>query len=250
MREAIYFISDLHLSAERTVMNQLFFDFLAVMKERAKALYILGDLFESWVGDSDRSPFHEQVKAALQAVTAQGIPVHIMHGNRDFLLGRAFMRATGCRLLGDPSVIPLHGKPTLLTHGDLFCTDDIAYQAFRKKSRNRLYQALFLIKPLAKRQAIANELREISRAETSTKPDHIMDVNTTAVVHMLQHYGVTQLIHGHTHRPNIHEIKFDETAAKRYVLGAWHEGGHVLACPPGHSYTLTAFAAVDDLVVY
>ena len=247
MRKMIYFISDLHLEVDRPDITKLFFEFLQVVIAHASALYILGDLFESWVGDADRTPFNEQIKQALRRVTDHGVPVFLMHGNRDFLLGRSFMRATGCQLLNDHTVIQLHGQPTLLMHGDLLCTDDIAYQMFRRKSRNRLYQMLFLAKPLIKRHAIADNLRSISRRETSTKPDHIMDVNEAETLRVIRKYKVVQLIHGHTHRPKVHELQLDEQKVKRYVLGAWHDGGHVLACPPNQSYKLTEFTTTLEI---
>lgn len=228
------FISDLHLDARRPAVTRLFLDFLTELDPRHCAgLYILGDLFEAWIGDDDDNPHYQQVLTGLRATTARGIPVNVMHGNRDFLLGGAFARSTGCTLLPDPTLINLDGIPTLLMHGDTLCTDDHDYQQFREMVRNSDWQHQFLAKPLEERRQIAAQLRETSRQRTGEKPAAIMDVNQLAVLETLQQQGVTRLIHGHTHRPAVHHLTLGGQAAQRIVLGDWYEQGSLLRSENG-----------------
>lgn len=216
------FISDLHLSADRPETVELFLGFLAARARSAQRLYILGDLFDAWIGDDDDTAPGPQVRAGLRALTAAGTACYLMHGNRDFLIGRAFARDTGCTLLRDPSPLDLDGTPTLIMHGDLLCTDDIAYQRFRRRMRNPLIQMLFLWKPLARRRALAADYRQKSGAATALKAEGIMDVNPRTVLAYLRRYGARTLIHGHTHRPADHPLTLDGREATRRVLAEWH----------------------------
>jgi len=224
------FISDLHLDPERPLITDLFLDFLANRAVRSGALYILGDLFEAWVGDDDTSPMNRAVCQGLKACTTAGTAVFVMHGNRDFLLGSGFAERSACTLLDDPARIELYGKPTLLMHGDLLCTDDTEYQAFRKVVRDPAWQQALLAKSLDERRRMAQEMRASSREQTGGKPESIMDVNSDTVVRLMTEHHVQQLIHGHTHRPAIHDLEVAAHAAQRMVLGDWYEQGSVLAC--------------------
>lgn len=230
----ILFISDLHLDARRPAITALFLDFLAGLEpRRCTGLYILGDLFEAWIGDDNDDPHDAQVIAALRAAVQRGVPVWIMHGNRDFLLGERFAAASGCTLLPDPSVIDLDGEPTLLMHGDTLCIDDVEYQQFRAMVRDPAWQRQFLARPLAERRAIAANLRETSRQRTGEKAAEIMDVNPQAVLEALRAHGVRRLIHGHTHRPAVHHMDVDGRPAQRIVLGDWYTQGSVLYAEAG-----------------
>jgi UDP-2,3-diacylglucosamine hydrolase len=226
------FISDLHLAAERPAANQAFYAFLRDVAPAADALYILGDLFEYWAGDDDLSdPFNAQVAAALGAVAAR-IPVYLTHGNRDFLLLDGFVRASGVKLLPDPYAVDLYGTRTLLMHGDLLCTDDRRYQAFRRVVRNPLVQRVALLLPLARRKALVGGARHMSTRETQAKSMNIMDVNQAAVVSALRVSGCARLIHGHTHRPARHEHLVDARRCERWVLSDWYRHGQYLRVSP------------------
>ena len=227
---ATLFISDLHLDPARPAITALFREFLASDAATAEALYILGDLFEAWVGDDDDSPETRALIKALRQCSDHGTPVFVMRGNRDFLLGERFAADSGVTLLNDPSVIELYGVPTLLMHGDLLCTDDTEYQAFRAQVRDPHWQAALLQKPLAERQAIAREMRETSRRQTAGKPESIMDVNADTTNDYLRRHHTRQLIHGHTHRPAVHDFELDGENARRIVLGDWYNQGSVLEC--------------------
>jgi len=226
------FISDLHLDPERPAITALFLAFLETRAPGAEALYILGDLFEAWIGDDDASPMNRAVARGLQACADAGTPVFVMHGNRDFLMGQEFALQAGCTLLEDPACIDLYGTPTLLMHGDLLCTDDTAYLAFRDMVRSAQWQTELLSKPLEQRRRIAAELRRQSREQTGGKPEAIMDVNHQAVQDTMRRYRVRRLIHGHTHRPAIHELSVAGQPAQRIVLGDWYQQGSVLECGP------------------
>jgi len=225
------FISDLHLSAERPAITALFLDFLRHRARQAEALYILGDLFEYWIGDDlADQPDVRPLVTALHDLTSSGVPVYVMHGNRDFLLGPGFEQATGCRLLPDPTVIDLYGERVLLMHGDTLCTDDTDYLKFRAMVRNPQWVQQFLGKSVAERIGMVRELREVSKTATSTKKPEIMDVNAAAVESAFQFHGVRHLIHGHTHRPAQHTLSLDGQTVHRTVLGDWYEQGSVLVC--------------------
>lgn len=225
-----YFIADLHLEESRPDISSLFLQFLRQEAPYMKTLYILGDLFEVWIGDDDHSPFNQSIINALQAVCSQGISIYLMRGNRDFLMGKQFMRQTGCRLLPDEKRISLANQPTLLMHGDTLCTRDSDYLRFRKHTRRFLVQKLFLLKSLTKRRAIAQKARQLSHQHTHTTAPEIMDVTLDEVARVMLKHQVLHLIHGHTHRPNIHHFTLNGQAATRTVLAPWHEKGSALLC--------------------
>ena len=227
------FISDLHLDAERPEITALFGRFIDEEARGADALYILGDLFEAWVGDDDPSETGRFVAEKLAALRASGVPVYFQRGNRDFLLGDAYATRAGVTILPDPAVILLHGQPTLLMHGDLLCTDDVAYQQFRAQTRDPRWQAQFLAQPLAARLAFAKQARTASQARHAELQgqglmEAITDVAPMTVTATLARYGIDTLIHGHTHRPAVHELDVDGRACQRIVLGDWYEQGSVL----------------------
>lgn len=218
------FISDLHLPDEPSPLREGFCRFLAGPARAAKAVYILGDLFEYWIGDDVGARSYAEEIAALKTLTASGVPVYYQHGNRDFLVGGGFARATGVQILRDPAVIDLHGRRTLISHGDLWCTDDIGYQRWRRFSRNRFAQWIFSLLPVARREKIAGGVRGKSASAKRNKAESIMDVNAAAVAQAFRKSGVGQLIHGHTHRPATHALDIDGRRAERIVLPDWHEG--------------------------
>jgi len=224
------FISDLHLDPERPAVTELFLELLDRRAHTADAIYILGDLFEAWVGDDDTGPMNQAVSDGLKKCTTSGTPVFIMHGNRDFLLGARFAAASGCTLLDDPALIDLYGTPTLLMHGDLLCTDDKEYMAFRAMVRDTEWQRELLSRSLEERQLMAREMRDRSREQTGGKPESIMDVNKEAVIKTMTEHKVQRLIHGHTHRPAIHDLVISGEPAQRIVLGDWYEQGSLLEC--------------------
>lgn len=217
------FISDLHLDAARPRVTELFLQFLREEARWAESLYILGDFFEAWIGDDDPDPHHARIMAGLRDFSDAGCPVYFMHGNRDFLIGADFAEKTGCHLLSDPTLIDLHGIPTLLMHGDTLCTDDTAYQQFRSMVRNPDWQRAFLAKPLEQRRAFAVQARAESKSRTAAKAESIMDVNQQAVEQAMRAHGVTRLIHGHTHRPAVHSFAAHGQPCTRIVLGDWYE---------------------------
>ncbi|MBI2383716.1 MAG: UDP-2,3-diacylglucosamine diphosphatase [Gammaproteobacteria bacterium] len=218
------FVSDLHLPGGDSPLRESFIALLAGPARRASALYILGDLFEYWIGDDEGLVLYAAEVRALHALTAAGVPVYFQHGNRDFLVGRRFERATGVRLLDDPVVVDLGGVRTLLTHGDLLCTGDVRYQNWRRTARNPLIQALFLSLPRAWRRRIAGQVRARFNAETRQKPMDIMDASEDAVRDMFRRHGVTRIIHGHTHRPADHGYTLDGRDRQRVVLADWQPG--------------------------
>ena len=230
---ATLFISDLHLDETRPRIVELFEGFLATEARRADALYILGDLFEAWIGDDDDAPLPARVASALKALSDSGAPVYFIAGNRDFLLGEHYARRAGMTVLDDGTVVDLYGMPTLLLHGDTLCTDDAAYLAFRKLVRDPAWQRQFLSQPLAMRRAFAHQARNASREHTSQAAMAIMDVNQEAVEAALRDAHVGRMIHGHTHRPAIHDFELDGAPSQRIVLGDWYEQGSVLRVDAG-----------------
>jgi len=226
------FISDLHLDPDRPAITRLFLDFLDTRGQASEKVYILGDLFEAWIGDDDDMPMNQAVRNGLKNCTASGTSVFIMHGNRDFLLGRGFADQSGCTLLQEPTRIDLYAVPTLLMHGDSLCTADTEYLAFREQVREPEWQKNFLGKSLEERRTEANRMRAISREQTRGKPEAIMDVDARAVIETMQEHDVQRLIHGHTHRPAIHDLIVSGKPAQRIVLGDWYEQGSVLECSP------------------
>jgi len=237
------FISDLHLDASRPHITRLFVDFVRDDAVHAKALYILGDLFEAWIGDDAEDETGAQVADALAELHGRGVPCFYIHGNRDFLLGDAWARRARVTLLPDPSVIEIEGERVLLMHGDTLCTDDAPYQAFRAQSRIASWQRAFLSRPIAERQAFAAQARAESQRYTRAAGDAITDVNASAVLAALRAAKVRRLIHGHTHRPAMHRIDIDGTHAERIVLGDWYEQGSALRVD-AESRKLSAFAAL------
>lgn len=224
------FISDLHLTAHRPELTQLFLQFLRSTAYQADALYILGDLFEFWIGDDDTTPLSQTVKMALHDLSTAGVPLFIMPGNRDFLLGQRFMQETGAVLLADPMVIELYGEQILLMHGDLLCTDDIAYLKFRAWTHRPVIKKLFLTLPLWLRQKIALGIRQRSQEYVQSALSSIMDASILGISKYTHQYGTKQLIHGHTHRPAIHFLKLHDQQIIRYVLSDWDSTGNALLC--------------------
>lgn len=222
----ILFVSDLHLSAQTPELNALFLKFLGGRARAAEALYILGDLFEYWVGDDDLDdPGHVAIVSALRELDTAGVAVSVMRGNRDFLLGDGFAAASGARLLSDPYILSTPEWQFVLAHGDALCTDDREYQSFRTQSRNPEWQSAFLQKPLAERHAIARALREKSeagKADRAGRADYLMDVNAGATEDFLREHGYATFIHGHTHRPATHDHIVDGIHVERWVLADWH----------------------------
>jgi UDP-2,3-diacylglucosamine hydrolase len=224
------FISDLHLDASQPKKIQLFLDFLEQQAAKADALYILGDFFEVWIGDDATSSFHKNIIAALKKLTQAQVPVYIMHGNRDFLLGGRFLQNTGCQLLADPTLINLYGTPTLLMHGDTLCLSDTSYLRFRRWARHPFYQKAYLALPLSWRQHIANKLRKKSQQRAQKSNYLYIDADENEAMRMMLAYHAQLLIHGHTHRPSIQYFLLDGHFANRIVLSDWEETGNVLVC--------------------
>lgn len=216
-------LSDLHLPTAPSPLREDFLHFLQGPARHARAVYLLGDIFEAWIGDADGLQTYAAEVAALRALTAAGVDVQLQHGNRDFLIGTGFERATGVRLIADPMLVDLEGRPTLLMHGDRLCTDDVAYQRWRRLSRHALVQSGFAALPVAAKQAVARWLRRRSRQSTQRKAATIMDVNDTAVREAFEQYGVDRLIHGHTHRPQVHRVGLGSRTGERIVLPDWRE---------------------------
>jgi UDP-2,3-diacylglucosamine hydrolase len=222
------FISDLHIDAGVPEITQQFLRLLENEARDAEALYILGDLFESWVGDDAADADQLAAMAGLRTLTSAGVPCFVMHGNRDFLLGTRFTAMTGARLLPDPLIVTLYGEPVLVMHGDALCTDDRAYQRLRATVRDAGWQRQFLALSVAARRALAGAARAGSQAHTAALEYTVADVNENTVAAALRTAGVAALLHGHTHRPAIHALTVDERACTRIVLGDWHAQGSVL----------------------
>lgn len=239
-----YFISDLHLLESRPAATEAFLAFLDRIRSGTTALYILGDLFEVWVGDDDDAPFAEHIRSALRRQTAIH-PVSFVRGNRDFLIGARFSAETGVTILGDETLIDLDGTPTLLMHGDTLCTDDVDYQAFRRLSRDAAWQTNLLAQPLAARRAYAAQVRAASQQAMGGKSEAIMDANRHAVADAFSRHACTRLIHGHTHRPAIHHEQSADVGGLRIVLGDWYEQGSMLAVSAGRvDLTALPFAPI------
>lgn len=225
------FIADLHLCESRPHINALFKTFLGGPARSGEALYILGDLFEYWPGDDAATlPFYAEIAQSLAQLAASGVALYLMHGNRDFLIGRQLADLLAASLLPDPYSLALYGTPTLLMHGDTLCTDDVAYLEFRAKVRDAQWQANFLEAPLAQRIATAETLRRQSIEHKQAKPAEIMDVNPAAVSAVFRSCACTRLIHGHTHRPAHHQLDVDGQPRERWVLNDWYEKGGYLDC--------------------
>ncbi len=225
---ATLFISDLHLDASRPAITSQFIEFLKREAQQADALYILGDLFESWIGDDDPDPAQRTAIEAIRGLTASGVPCFAMRGNRDFLLGERFCGESGAVLLPDPVLLTLHGQTALVMHGDALCTDDRSYQQLRATVRDADWQRQFLALGVAQRRALAAAARDGSRAHTAAVAYAITDVNAASVAEVLRNTGARILLHGHTHRPGVHTLQVDERACTRIVLGDWYSQGSAL----------------------
>ena len=228
------FISDLHLSPDTPAATATLLHFLRETAPKANALYVLGDLFEYWIGDEGLAqPFAKEVAQAFRALANSGVPVYLMHGNRDFLLGGQFELASGMKLLNDPVLIDMYGTPTLLMHGDSLCSDDVEYQKFRAMVRNPAWQQAFLAKPLEERVRMAKEVRGKSEQAKQVKDMTIMDVTPATVEAAFRGHQYARLIHGHTHRPARHEHMVDGHGCERWVLADWYDHGSYLQCDAG-----------------
>ena len=234
----ILFISDLHLAPERPAIIELFLNFMDNQASKVDELYILGDLVEYWLGDDDHSKGLEIVFNKMKQLSENGLKIYLMHGNRDFLMGEKLADRCGCTLISEPYIANLNGSPALLMHGDTLCTDDASYQELRSMLRNPEWQQDFLSRPLAEREAMAKALREKSAEETQKKDAEIMDVNSQAVNDAFKKNEIKLMIHGHTHRPNIHYMKNGMT---RVVLGDWYKSGNVLEFNDSEKFQLKEF---------
>ena len=232
MNQTTLFIADLHLSAGRPDITATFLRFMQEEAVYADALYVLGDLFEFSIGDDEPSPLNDEVAAAFKACVTQGTPVYFIHGNRDFMVGRRFARDANVILLPEHKVIDLYGEPTLIMHGDTLCIDDAGYQRYRRITRWGWLQWLFLRLPLTFRMNIADGIRSKSAQSKEVKVMQVMDVNQAEVERQMQRYKVRSLIHGHTHRPAIHQLYIKDEPAQRIVLGDWYTQGSVLVVSP------------------
>ncbi|MDM8349973.1 UDP-2,3-diacylglucosamine diphosphatase [Pseudomonas sp. sp1636] len=240
----ILLISDLHLEQERPDISRAFLHFLESRASAAEALYILGDFFEVWIGDDAISPFQRSIAQALRQLSDSGTRIYLMHGNRDFMLGQTFCREAGCTLLRDPSLVELGGERVLLMHGDSLCTQDQAYMRLRRWLRNPLSLLILRNLPLATRRKLARKLRNESRAQTRRKASDIVDVTPTEVPRIMAAHGVRTLIHGHTHRPAVHQLEVAGQPARRIVLGDWDSQGWVLQVD-GQGFQQAAFALTE-----
>ncbi len=238
MNQEILFISDLHLALEKPEITHRFLAFLQNRAHKAAAVYILGDLFDAWIGDDDPTPPNNKIRKQLKQLTDSGTRVYLQQGNRDFLLGKQFCRDTGVTLLNDYTVIDLYGTPTLLTHGDLLCTDDLPYQAFRAKSHALEWQQSVLSKPLLLRLLAARWYRIRSYFHKRKKSQYIMDVNQATVSQVMRDHHCLRLIHGHTHRPNVHNFDINGQPAQRFVLAAWRKDAGEILCWNSKGYQI------------
>ena len=223
-----FFISDIHISEQYPEIGEQLIDFLENQAQQSDALYILGDLFEYWLGDDDTNPQYKKIKSALKLFTDKRTPTYFMHGNRDFLIGEKFARETNITILPDPSIIELYGEKVLISHGDIFCTDDIEYQSSRKLTRDPNWQKMILGKSLKERKVFAHESRKKSSIYTQKTNEMLMDVNQNEINKTFKEYDLNQIIHGHTHKPAIHNSMINGEPHKRIVLGDWYEQGSVL----------------------
>lgn len=231
-RNTVFFISDLHLSAQNPEGFALFLRFLEGPARHAYQLYILGDLFDVWVGEDIDPQFQQQVQQALKSLALSGVAIFFMNGNRDFLVSTSFLKGAHCQKLMDPFLMDLHGIPTLLTHGDKLCTQDIAYQRYRAVAQHPITRKIFLSLPKQMRQNIGSKLRQKSLRYQNTKTLSFLDVSKEGVIQWMIRHHVKQLIHGHVHQPHIHDIDLVGNHCKRLVLGDWHESAVILSSTP------------------
>lgn len=225
------FISDTHFSENYPEITQRFIDFLTFNQESIENLYLLGDLFDAWIGDDYITPLSQKIGNTLAGCANAGTKIYFIHGNRDYLIGEKFVQSCGMTLLDDKTVISLYGKNTLLMHGDLLCTDDHAYQRYRKIMFSPIMKKICLMLPLSFRKKVAEKLRKASQKSNATKAMHIMDVSEESVIQALEENHAELLIHGHTHRQASHTIKLTHQSGERFVLGAWdqHQGNAIVA---------------------
>jgi UDP-2,3-diacylglucosamine hydrolase len=236
-----WFISDLHLAIDRPLTLQRFEEFVAQYPQSGDRLFILGDLFDVWIGDDEDTELADRVRRALRQTADRGVRLFIQRGNRDFAMGRRLMRDTAATLLPDTYVTQVAGEPTLLMHGDLLCTDDVAYQKLRRRLRNPVFLWLMLRKPLVERRRIADNIRARSREDKALKAEDIMDVNEQTVLRYFRRHRVRQLIHGHTHRPATHRHRLaDGSEGRRLVLPEWHDDRAVAWCDDGRQLEAVA----------
>jgi UDP-2,3-diacylglucosamine hydrolase len=244
MTRQTYFIADLHLSENRPDISAAFFSFLnsKILNQDVDALYILGDFFEVWVGDDYITELSSNVAAQLKAVRDGGTPVYFIHGNRDFIMREKYAAMAGMTLLDEQTVIDLYGTPTVILHGDEMCTQDVEYQKFRRKSRGWWWPKLMLAMPLWYRKKIARDAREKSKLSQADKPLEILDVVEDAVLATFAKHGVTNMIHGHTHRPNVHTYTVKQHTLTRTVLGDWYsQGSYLVVTPQAQTLISTPF---------
>lgn len=243
MNHEILFISDLHLTLEKPKTTRLFLNFLKQRAQGVEALYILGDFFDVWIGDDDPTPPNASIKQQLKKLTDSGTAVYLQQGNRDFMIGDRFCQETGVILMDDYIVIDLFDQPTLLMHGDLLCTDDTAYLQFRAKSHADSWKQMMLSKPLFLRLLIGRWYRFRSHFHKRKKTDEIKDVNLQSVIDTMREYKVLRLIHGHTHRPAVHDFEIDKKAAQRFVLPDWKHSVPGVLCWCKDGYTIEKIAS-------
>ena len=237
---SVLLISDLHLTPECPDIVRAFSEFMQDRASRAEALYILGDFFEYWVGDDAMEPFHHDVATLLKTYTDSGKPLYLMPGNRDFAIGKRFLQATGARWLKDPTLTKFNNEPVLLMHGDLLCTRDQEYLKYRKIIRNPFVLWVLRMMPLSYRKNLAGKIRANSKKSKNGKSMEIMDVTPEEVIRIMEQYGVKTLIHGHTHRPAVHDLKLKQGTGRRYVLGDWGRSGWELIAT-GDEFILKEF---------
>ncbi len=223
MTDRTLFISDIHLDEKHPHISEQFLGMLTGRARAASEVYILGDLFETWIGDDDDDPHFGMIQDALRSLSDSGVPVYFMHGNRDFIIGAQFAERTGCTILPDPCIREFYRTPVLLSHGDQYCTDDVEYQAFRVQARNPQWQQQMLSLPLTQRRQIARGMKQQSDEATKGKATEIMDVNQAAIADALMENHVSWMLHGHTHRPAVHRFLVDDKPATRIVLGDWYQ---------------------------
>lgn len=238
MRKFSLFISDLHLDQEDPVIMSRFIEFMERVAPQAEYLYILGDFFETWIGDDDKTPFNHEISRRLKSLNKEGIPIYFMHGNRDFLIGKKYASQSGFEIIPDPCVITLYNKRIVLTHGDMLCTNDIRHQKYRNVMLNPKTQFCLLHLPLWVRRKIAKRLRQKSGQHHKHAPSYIMDITETEAIKLLQSSDSNLMIHGHTHRPKVHIIQQDNTRFTRVVLGAWHDNADYLKLYADGEYEL------------
>lgn len=242
------FISDLHLQPNKPIITKRFFELLEIIPKSVKNLYILGDLFEAWIGDDDNRPFNQEIIQRLCTTAKDGVTIYFMAGNRDFLIGEQFANQAKLILLSDPTVADLNGKPVLLMHGDSLCTDDKAFMDYLQRVRSEKFRTAILQKPLWLRRTVAYLLRFGSRVHHAfCRNKDIMDVNQDTVRSIMEKYHVNTLIHGHTHRPKTHSMTVNTIPATRYVLGDWGEQGNFLLCKENEAPFLHYFSNQTEI---